>query len=247
MNLLKLIVITFALILTGCREESLLSGLDQSQANEVVSLLQKNNIAAVKKDQIKSGFSVGVAKSDFASAVDLITLYNLPSAKRVEIADMFPADALISSPRAEVARIYSAIEQRLEQTLNQMQGVVSSRVHVSYDMNNTDAEKATQPVHISALLRFREAGVGQDALIADAKRLLKNSFSKVRYDDVSVVLSPVPEYQQQPPVKVTDNDVPMALYLALGLGIVFVVLVVWGIIRRNPGMSVSLKGNRGNR
>jgi len=247
MNLLKLIVITFTLILTGCREESLLSGLDQSQANEVVSLLQKNNIAAVKKDQIKAGFSVGVAKSDFASAVDLITLYNLPSAKRVEIADMFPADALISSPRAEVARIYSAIEQRLEQTLNQMQGVVSSRVHVSYDMNNTDAEKATQPVHISALLRFREASVEQDSLIADAKRLLKNSFSKVRYDDVSVVLSPVPEYQQQPPVKVTGNDVPMALYLALGLGIVFVVLVVWSFIRRNPGMSVSLKGNRGNR
>ncbi|MDR6352506.1 type III secretion system inner membrane ring lipoprotein SctJ [Pantoea sp. SORGH_AS_0659] len=231
MNFLKVSALIFTLLLTGCREESLLTGLDQNQANEVVSLLQKNNIAAVKKDLVKAGFSVSVAKTDFASAVDLITLYDLPSAKRVEIADMFPADALISSPRAEVARIYSAIEQRLEQTLNQIQGVVSSRVHVSYDMNNTDAEKASQPVHISALLRVREVGPEQDALIADAKRLLKNSFSKVSYDDVSVILSPVPEYQQQAPVQATVTGVSLTFYLALGSLFVAVGLIILMVMR----------------
>lgn len=54
---------------------------------------------------------------------------------------MFPADALVSSPRAEKARLYSAIEQRLEQSLKIMDGIVSSRVHVSYDVDTGDSGK----------------------------------------------------------------------------------------------------------
>lgn len=184
--------------LTGCRQEALLTGLDQIQANEVVALLQKNNIAATKTDLAKAGYSVGVSPADFATAVDLLTTYNLPSKARVEIAQMFPADALISSPRAEVARIYSAIEQRLEQTLGQIEGVISTRVHVSYDMSNTDAQKNQQPVHISALLSIRAVS-SETNLIADTKKLLRNSFSKVDYDNISVVLTPVSETLQFQP------------------------------------------------
>ena len=192
------LIIAAVFFLTGCRQEALLTGLDQVQANEVVALLQKNNISAIKTDQAKAGYSVSVSPADFATAVDLMTTYNLPSKARVEIAQMFPADALISSPRAEVARIYSAIEQRLEQTLGQLEGVISSRVHVSYDMSNTDAQKNLQPVHISALLSI-QAVASETNLIADAKKLLKNSFSKVDYENISVVLTPVSKTLQFQP------------------------------------------------
>ena len=64
-----------------------------------------------------------------------------PGKPDIQISQMFPADALVSSPRAEKARLYSAIEQWLEQSLKIMDGIISSRVHVSYDVDNGDSGK----------------------------------------------------------------------------------------------------------
>jgi type III secretion protein J len=176
------------LMLVGCREPTLLEGLDQQQANEVVSVLQRNNIAANKVATGKTGFSVNVRPSDFAAAVDLLTLYSLPSNPRVEVAQMFPADSLVASPRAEKARLYSALEQRLEQSLKTLESIATARVHVSYDVDAGEGGRKTAPVHLSALVIY-ESDVETQLLISDIKRFLKNSFAEVSYDNISVVLS----------------------------------------------------------
>lgn len=41
-----------AVFLVGCKQDILLKGLDQQQANEVIALLQRNNIK-VDKNEIK--------------------------------------------------------------------------------------------------------------------------------------------------------------------------------------------------
>ena len=110
----------FILLLCGCKQQELLNHLDQQQANDVLAVLQRHNINAEKKDQGKTGFSIYVEPTDFASAVDWLKIYNLPGKPDIQISQMFPADALVSSPRAEKARLYSAIEQRLEQSLKIM-------------------------------------------------------------------------------------------------------------------------------
>jgi type III secretion protein J len=176
------------LALVGCREPTLLEGLDQMQANEVVSVLQRNNIAATKVATGKTGFSVNVRPSDFAAAVDLLRLYSLPSNPRVEVAQMFPADSLVASPRAEKARLYSALEQRLEQSLKTLESVATARVHVSYDVDAGEGGRKTAPVHLSALVVY-ESDVEPQLLISDIKRFLRNSFADVSYEDISVVLS----------------------------------------------------------
>lgn len=181
-------LVLLCLMLVGCRQPSLLEGLDQQQVNEVVSVLQRNNITATKVDNGKTGYSVHIAQADFAAAVDLLTLYSLPSRPRVEIAQMFPADSLVASPRAEKARLYSALEQRLEQSLSTLAGVVSARVHVSYDLESGESGRKAAPIHLSALV-VRERDSEPQLLISDIKRFLKNSFSSMDYDHISVVLS----------------------------------------------------------
>lgn len=230
------------LLISGCKEEALLNGLNQNQANEVVALLQKNNIEARKRNIAKSGYSVYVGLRDFSAAVDLTTIYNLPSKPRVEIAEMFPSDALISSPRAEVARIYSAIEQRLEQTLNQISGVVSSRVHVSYDISNTDAEKKGKPMHVAVLLRYDTANNPPANLIADATRLLKNSFSNVDYDNISVVMTPAPDAYQLPPVQTKKDNVQFKM-VVLFLGVILTMFIIVYILDKN-GLIRKIKINK---
>ncbi|UUQ66086.1 EscJ/YscJ/HrcJ family type III secretion inner membrane ring protein [Pseudomonas fuscovaginae UPB0736] len=174
--------------LVGCRQPDLLEGLDQQQTNEVVAVLQRNNIGVTKQDNGKSGYSVKVAQVDFPAAVDLLNLYSLPSRPRLEVAELFPADSLVASPRAEKARLYSALEQRLEQSLSLLEGVVSARVHVSYDLDAGDGGRKASPVHLSALA-VHERDVEPGLLISDIKRLLKNSFAALEYEHISVVLS----------------------------------------------------------
>lgn len=146
----------FILLLCGCKQQELLNHLDQQQANDVLAVLQRHNINAEKKDQGKIGFSIYVEPTDFASAVDWLKIYNLPGKPDIQISQMFPADALVSSPRAEKARLYSAIEQRLEQSLKIMDGIVSSRVHVSYDVDTGDSGKTALPIHISVLAVYEK-------------------------------------------------------------------------------------------
>ncbi|MFV8221549.1 EscJ/YscJ/HrcJ family type III secretion inner membrane ring protein, partial [Enterobacter cloacae complex sp.6700776] len=74
-----------------------------------------------------------------------------PPHPRMEIAQMSPTDSLVSSPTAEKARLYSAIEQRLEQSLQTLEGIVSARVHISYDIDSNESGKGSKPVHLSAL------------------------------------------------------------------------------------------------
>ncbi|MBF7141025.1 MULTISPECIES: EscJ/YscJ/HrcJ family type III secretion inner membrane ring protein [Pseudomonas] len=184
----RFLLLVALLALAGCRQPSLLDGLDQLQANEVVSVLQRNNIAAVKQDKGKQGYSVQVEGADFAAAVDLLTTYALPSRPRVEVADLFPSDALVASPRAEKARLYSALEQRLEQSLSTLDAVAAARVHVSYDLDAGEGGRKAAPVHLSALVVY-ERDVDPQNLINDTKRFLRNSFTQVDYDNISVVLN----------------------------------------------------------
>ena len=174
--------------LSGCKDKSLLQELDQYQANEVISVLQQHNIRADKIDNGKKGFSVTVSESDFTAAVYWVRIYELPPRPRVEIAQMFPADALVSSPRAEKARLCSAIEQRLEQSLQTLPGIISARVHISYDIDSGESGRSSVPVHLSALAVY-ERGTPLGLQISDIKRFLKNSFADVEYDNISVILS----------------------------------------------------------
>ncbi|QVW25125.1 EscJ/YscJ/HrcJ family type III secretion inner membrane ring protein [Pseudomonas hormoni] len=194
------------LALLGCRQPSLLEGLDQQQANEVLSVLQRNNIAATKVDAGKTGYAVKINPVDFSAAVDLLNLYSLPSRPRLEVADMFPSDSLVASPRAEKARLYSALEQRIEQSLSLLEGVVSARVHVSYDLDAGEGGRKAAPIHLAAVA-VHERDIEPQLLITDIKRFLKNSFAAVEYENISVVLSQrSPTQHVAPSVSATQSD-----------------------------------------
>ncbi|SFA73085.1 type III secretion protein J [Pseudomonas sp. NFIX10] len=192
------------LLLSGCRQPTLLEGLDQHQANEVLSVLQRNNITAVKIDTGKAGYAVKIDPLDFSAAVDLLNLYSLPSRPRLQVAEMFPSDALVASPRAEKARLYSALEQRIEQSLAMLEGVVSARVHVSYDLDAGEGGRKSPPVHLAAVV-VHERDVEPQLLITDIKRFLKNSFAAVEYENVSVVLSRRSETQHVAPTAIVSR------------------------------------------
>lgn len=226
MNKFIFIIPLLAFLLTGCKQQELLKGLDQGQANEVVALLQHNNILASKSLVNKEGYVVSVGRADFAAAVDLMNIYSLPSRPRVEIAQMFPADTLVSSPVAERARLYSAIEQRLEQSLLNLSGVVSTSVHVSYNLNADDGRRQHLATHVSALVKYDDKIKETTLLINDVKRFIKNSFENVEYENISVVVSRIAEIQRITPVVQSDKGVPLTALITVITGILLFIIAI---------------------
>jgi type III secretion protein J len=186
-----LIGLLAAVMLTACSDQTLLQQLTEQQANDVVAVLQVHNVSAVKDYQGKAGFAINVESADFPLAVDLLRQYDLPKAPRVQIGQLFPADALVASPQAERARMLSGVEQRIEQALSILENVTTARVQLSYPLGPGSDEKRAAPMRASVLLTYRGEG-NSDFLVSQVKRFVKNSLSDIEYDNIAVVLNPAP-------------------------------------------------------
>lgn len=229
------LLMLLCLVLAGCRQPNLLEGLDQQQANEVLSVLQRNNISAMKVDAGKTGYAVKVDPVDFSAAVDLLNLYSLPSRPRFQVSEMFPADSLVASPRAEKARLFSALEQRLEQSLGVLEGLVSARVHVSYDLDAGEGGRKSPPIHLSAVA-VHERDIEPQLLITDIKRFLKNSFAGVEYENISVVLSRrSPTQHVAPSLAATQGQFHWVWLLAVVSGLLLAGGAVWAYHQSSAG------------
>ncbi|WP_071750566.1 type III secretion system inner membrane ring lipoprotein SctJ [Burkholderia ubonensis] len=193
------------LLLGACHQQELLKDLSERQANDVVAVLQMHDLSVRKEDLGKSGYSVNVDQADFPAAADLLRQYNLPSQSAVDIAHSFPANALVASPLAEQARLLSAVEQRLEQNLSSLPNVVTAHVQISYPLTTSAFGKSDTPMHVAALLTYRN-DVNEDLLVSEVKRFVKNSFTNIDYDDISVVLYRAPSlFHGAPPVPAPDG------------------------------------------
>ena len=226
-------LVIFVFLLTGCKQDELLTGLQQNQANEVVSILQRNNINAKKVDLAKNEFAITVDPKDFVASVDLIKLYGLPRPGVVVGSQMFPADSIVSSPRAEKARLYSAIEQRLTQSLLSIQGIISAKVHVSYDVDGNEGNRKKTKIHISSLLTYEDDNINPALLINDIKRFLKNSFDEVDYDDISVLLSKINSTQRGSATYIKDAEGDFIVLALIILAIVALIFFIFYLSFKN--------------
>lgn len=228
--------VLISLILAGCTSAELLQGLDERQANEVVATLLRHNLHAEKRLQGKAGFAVEVGRGELADAIDIVQRQGLPSLPRTQIATQFPADAMVSTPLGERARLFSAIEQRLEESLSTMRDVQQARVHVSYDAGSIEGglgQRAAPGMHVAALLVHAQ-DADEQALLTTAKRFLRNAFVDVSYDNVSVILTPAPVPRM---VAVTRAEAASGRWQ---LAVLAALAVLAGI-----GVAISSKGRAG--
>ncbi|HGJ5866476.1 MAG TPA: type III secretion system inner membrane ring lipoprotein SctJ [Arsenophonus nasoniae] len=220
------------LLLSGCHDEALLNSLNQRQANEVLAVLQKHRITVSKSAQGKGLYKINVAKEDLPAAVQLLQEYQLPSPERLEISQLFPADALVNSPQIEKARLISGIEQRLEQSLMALDKIADARVHLSYPIAANNRSQA--PMKASVIVFYHDENQDIDELKLGIKAFIKNAISELEPQYITVFLihkiSPtIPSY--------TEKNVSGGAYYLYVL-LLFIIIIVggliyWGIKRRS--------------
>lgn len=227
-------------LLVGCARKPLLENLDERQANEVIAVLLRHNIDAEKLNLGKGGYQVQVGPRDLPEAIELMQRNDLPSAPRSQVSAAFPADSLVSTPLGERARLISAVEQRLEESLQLIDGVQSSRVHLNYDANlGTEGRRAERRrMHVAAVVAH-EPGVDAEVLLQTVKRFLRNTFDGVEYDNVSVILTEVEGPRTLAVTAGNERSVPLAVMLLCGGVALLLLLGGWVVIRLVPAI-----GNR---
>lgn len=211
------------MMLSACHEDNLLSNLTQTQANQVLAILQQHNIAAQKSGTQKTGYNITTGQGESTAALSIINQYQLPWSNNVQISQAFPEDALVASPNAEKARVISFQEQRLEQTLRVIVQVVNARVHISYPSFNNETSARKNDTHVSVLISYK-GRIDDTIFIPQVKSLIKNSVEDVNYENISVVLFPAPSIQYASPVNIQSKGSQL-LFPVLITALVITVLI----------------------
>lgn len=181
-------VVVVSALLVGCNVV-LYSNLDESDVNEIIAVLARHDIDSSKNHGRGDRLSVEVAKADVAAAVDVLRQSGLPRKRFDNIGELFSKQGLISSPLEERARFVYAMQETLQETLSQIDGVMVARVHIVLPENNPFGKDGDKVSSASVFIKHSpEFDLG--SLRSEMKMVVGNGIQGLSYKDVTVTLVP---------------------------------------------------------
>ncbi len=155
----------------------------------MVALLLQAGIS-VEKERSKDGqITILIDGDRFSDAVELMKSNGYPKATYSDLGSVFKQDGLISSPTEEWARFLYARSQELSQTISELEGVLSARVHIAGSKQDNLLGKSLPPSASVSVRYFSDAPI--DALIPEIKQLVAFGVENLSFDQVSVILTPI--------------------------------------------------------
>ncbi|MDG4884023.1 type III secretion inner membrane ring lipoprotein SctJ [Mesorhizobium sp. WSM4884] len=213
------LVLVAMLLLQACSVE-LYSNLNQRQANEIVATLMRHGIPAQREAGKDGKMTVSVQKGHFAEAMAILDESGLPKQEFQTLGEVFKRDGLVSSPVEERATMIYGLSQELSQTISDIDGVLSARVHLVLPENDPLRQQLV-PSSASVFIRHR-ASVPMNELIPQVKMLVAKGIAGLTYDNVSVTLIPVAATAPEP-----DSEAGFTTFLGLWLHPDSVAAAMW--------------------
>jgi type III secretion protein J len=179
--------------LAGCQTE-IYSRLDERDANEMLAVLLSSDIEAEKKPLDEKSWRVLVPQEKMAAALDLLRLHGLPQEKYLTLGEVFKKEGLVSTPSEERIRYIYAVSQELSNTLTQIDGVVSARVHVVIPANDP-LSPTLKPSSASVFIKHRPDADLQSIAPA-VKNLVMRGIEGLTYENISLSIfsaKPIPK------------------------------------------------------
>jgi len=182
-------------LLVGCdKHATLMSNLQESQANSVMAALLDAGITCEKTPGDEGTWNVMINQSQFAQAANLCEEKGLPKRKFMGVGEVFKKSGMVSSPSEERIRFLDATAQDLSRTISMIDGVIDARVHLVVPENDPFAKNAI-PSSASVAVRSR-----WDADVSDAvphiKSVVKNAIEGLKYEKIVVTI-----FKDDPPKK----------------------------------------------
>lgn len=222
-------------LLAACSKQEVYSQLSERQANEMVAVLRSAGIDA-EKDSHEGQFSVLTGSGNFADAVRTLNAQGYPRESFDSMGKVFKREGFVSSPLEERARLIHAMSQEISNTIANIDGVVTARVHLVVPERNPLVDKP-QPAAAAVFIKHRPDR-DLTSQVTQIKALVVNSIEGLSYDNVTVALFPA-EAMAGPARKAAPEagqQASFALPLMLGgvLGAFALAGSVWLWWRRRP-------------
>lgn len=185
----RMFAIFFTLaVLSGCKTD-LYSGLSENDTNEMLAIMLVNDIESEKRKDAKGEkYTLSVDEDKIPLAVSLLKEHGYPRESITGINDLFADQGLVSSPMEERVRYIYALSQSVQETLNQIDGVIVARVHIVMPENNPFVSKVS-PSSASVFIKYHPASNLED-IKSEIKLIVEKSIEGLTYDKVSVVMLP---------------------------------------------------------
>lgn len=175
--------------LAGCKQE-LYSGLEERDANQMISALVDAGIDASKENvETRDGGSswqVEVDGSQIGEALKVLRAHGLPHQQFESLGKIFQQQGLVATPAEERVRYIYGVQQELARTLDDVDGVVVAHVQVVIPENDPLSDKV-KPSSASVYIKYRP-GVDLRAMAPMVKDLVTHSIEGLSYDNVSLFL-----------------------------------------------------------
>jgi type III secretion protein J len=181
-----IIAILAAVALAGCQQD-VYSNLSENEANQMLAILTANGISVDKVSKgSKEGFTVSVDRREMLRSIALLRDAGYPKNAHVPLSKMFEKTGIMSSPFEERVRYINALGEEVAQTLSQIDGVITARVHIVFP----DAPSLGQPVKPSSAAVFikHQPGIDLDFFQPQIRRLVSSAVEGLEYSAVTVVL-----------------------------------------------------------
>ncbi len=214
------------MVLAGCRAQ-IQHGLDERDANEVVSALVAHGFDAKKVAEKgkKPSYAIELDDEHATDALRVLTELKLPRPARTTTKDLASQTSLVETPATERMRQLEAQKGDLGQMLEGMDGVESASVELVVPAPPRPGLPAA-PSKAAVLIRARpEAMERLTAQRGGLQSLVAGAVDGLKADDVAVVLDPVVVRAPTPKADAADAA-PKFRQVAIGLAAACLLMAV---------------------
>lgn len=188
MKLKLAFVFIFGLFISGCQME-LYSNLSENDVNNMLSIMLSNGIDSEKiKDKKSRAYALMIDEGKIPHAIELLKEHGYPREKVTGVKDLFKKEGLVSSPMEERVRYIYALSQSVQETLSQIDGVLTARVHIVMPANNPFVD-IIKPSSASVFIKYHPSSDIKN-IKSKIKLIVEKSIEGLSYEKVSVVMLP---------------------------------------------------------
>lgn len=188
-----------ALGLTSCAsEKTIVNGLDEREANEILVFLASKGIQAQKMQSKDAGggggskivtWDINVSEETANQAMAILNQNGLPRRRSQNLLGIFSNVGLVPSAMEQQIRYQAGLAEQIASTIRKIDGILDAEVQISFpkeDPLNPDKKSGK----ITASVYVKHNGVLDDPnshLITKIKRFVEASVTGLSFDNVTVI------------------------------------------------------------
>lgn len=186
-------------LMTSCESrKTIVNGLDEREANEILVLLSSKGIDANKVPSTEGAggggqkmtlWDISVRGDEATEAMFILNQNGLPRRRSQNLLTIFSNVGLVPSEMQDKIRYQAGLAAQIASTIQKIDGVLDAEVQISFPEEDP-LNPLAQKKKITASVYVRHNGVLDDPnthLITKIKRLVAASVPGLDYDDVTVI------------------------------------------------------------